>query len=80
MSPRGLLIAPIALVFQNGTIRTALLPWIAREQADQPVLNFEPLVATAGRSDPLAVYWTEIADALGDLLVTGLQRADERTV
>ncbi|MCU0495152.1 MAG: hypothetical protein MUD01_26495 [Chloroflexaceae bacterium] len=78
LSPHGPVIAPTALVFQDGAMRVGLLPWLAREQPGAASITAADSDAAPARHDPLADYWAQIEEALGDLLVVGLQRADER--
>ncbi|HEY0736259.1 MAG TPA: SWIM zinc finger family protein [Herpetosiphonaceae bacterium] len=73
-APYGLVIAPTAVVFQQGETRRALLPWVDRDESGAETVEQHP--AQASRSEPLAEYWTQVNDALGDLLVVGLTRAD----
>jgi hypothetical protein len=80
LSPRGLVVAPTALVFQDGATRFGLLPWVAREQLGKQAIAAQGETSTPAHHDPLAEYWAEIEEALSDLLVVGLQRADEHHV
>ncbi|MBV9790251.1 MAG: SWIM zinc finger family protein [Chloroflexi bacterium] len=73
-TPYGLVIAPTAVVYQQGETRRALLPWVDREEgSDETTVEHPP---QSPQSEPLAEYWTQVNDALGDLFVVGLQRAD----
>ncbi|HEX6289509.1 MAG TPA: hypothetical protein VFZ66_09980 [Herpetosiphonaceae bacterium] len=75
LTARGLVIAPTAVVFQDGSLRRALQPWIDRDRRgdDAPA---RPVTPARRAADPLSDYWAQLGDALGDLLVVGLRRAD----
>jgi len=78
LSAHGLTIAPTALVFQDGATRRAVLPWVAREEQRGVTVTSQGNTGSASRGDALAEYWAQVSAALGDLLVVGLGRADER--
>jgi hypothetical protein len=63
----------VCLVFQDGTRRTALQPWV--EQRAGAAGAAAP-AAGERAADPLADYLVELQAALGELFVLGLQRAD----
>ncbi|HEU4321769.1 MAG TPA: hypothetical protein VFS21_01350 [Roseiflexaceae bacterium] len=68
----GLVIAPTALVLQDGQTRRALLPWVdrgAERAAEDRAAPFPP-------AGPLAAYWARVDEALAELLLVGLLRAD----
>lgn len=84
----GLVLRPIAAVFDDGTRRTAVLPYIdaageasdsARtgDRASAPARAAQPGVELAGDSapDPLAEYVTQLRSELAELLLTGVRRA-----
>lgn len=73
-TPYGLVIAPTAVVFQQGETRRALLPWVDQDESGNAAAAQPP--AQPARSEPLAEYWTQVSAALGDLFVVGLKRAD----
>ncbi|MBC8163895.1 MAG: hypothetical protein H7Z42_22020, partial [Roseiflexaceae bacterium] len=77
LSAQGLMIAPTALVFQDGTTRIGLLPWVAREQAST-AHTATHVTGNGVQHNLFADYWVQVGDALGDLLVVGVQRADDR--
>jgi hypothetical protein len=78
LGPRGLVITPTALIFQDGSARTILQPWIDRG----------PGCAEAGRPsggeaghpiDPIDDYPRQLLTALGELALLGLRRADDQS-
>jgi hypothetical protein len=69
-----LIIHPVCLVFQEGTSRTALQPWIDRRPAAPGAGEAHHRAVPA--SDPLGEYLKRLQEELGDLLVLGLQRDD----
>ncbi len=74
LTPSGLVIAPTAVVFQEGELRRAIQPWVDQaEQRSQTSANhlFQPRRAI----EPLSEYWAQVDEALGDLLVVGLKGA-----
>jgi hypothetical protein len=77
-SPRGLVIAPVCAVFQDGDKRVAVQPWIdaTGEPSTAPAA---PAEAARWAGDPLTDYLHQLQTALGDLLLLGLQRADGRS-
>jgi hypothetical protein len=76
-SAAGLLVRPVCLVWQDGTTRTALQPWIERRPADAAAE--EPIEAGRPAADPVAEYLRRLQEELGELFVLGLRRADERS-
>jgi hypothetical protein len=71
----GLAITPTALVFQEGATRRIFQPWIA-EGTHGETTTPDYVVRRQAQGEPLAEYWMQVGEALGDLLVVGLQRAD----
>jgi hypothetical protein len=77
LTAHGPQIAPTALVFQEGTGRRAIQPWIDNDaKSAGDTMSADHHVAGA---DPLVAYWSQVGDVLSDLLVVGMGRADERT-
>jgi hypothetical protein len=70
----GLVIHPVGLVWQDGTARTMLQPWIDRKPASMSEEEAEH--AGAGAGDPLGEYLRQLQEEAGELFVLGLQRAD----
>ncbi len=78
LGPRGLVIAPTALVFQDGAAREILQPWIDRSPGDTGAAR--PSRGVTGQTiDPIDDYPHQLLSALGELLLLGLQRADAHT-
>jgi hypothetical protein len=78
LAPSGVVIAPTAVVFQEGATRTAVLPWVDRAGA----VAAEATVGAAHEAAPvapLARHLGELGAATAALLQTGLRRPDERT-
>lgn len=71
-------IEPVALVFENGR-RSLLQPWIDTSTADSlpDALSAAPAAPPA---DPLRSFLDQAWEALAELLVIGLDRADELTL
>jgi hypothetical protein len=72
----GLIIHPVALIFQEGAHRTMLQPWIDRGEGAADLASLSAGLPAPG--DPIAAYPGELIQALGELLLLGLQRADDR--
>jgi hypothetical protein len=93
--PGWLVIAPVSLVFQEGAIRWMLQPWIDRASPPRASRGAEIAIAGAGpvtgppdlggRHDAAGAarvigdYVGGITEALGELLLVGLRRADDAT-
>jgi len=75
----GLIIEPVSLLFQEGQSRTMLQPWVARWDGQETGFFPENLVSTTRASDPVLYYPGQVMDALGELFLIGLQRADAQT-
>jgi hypothetical protein len=73
-TPRGLVIHPACLVWQEDNGRTALQPWIDRSASGGEAEEARPEGAIA--QDPLAEYLHQLQAALAEVVVLGLQRAD----
>lgn len=76
LTARGPLVAPTALVIQDGQTRRALLPWVERGDRSAAAPAHPPPAARP--PDPLADYWARLEEALAELLLVGLARADAR--
>lgn len=78
-SATGPVIEPVSLVFESGSTRTMLQPWVeaksARSEGGIPE-NTEPRPP----HNPLHSFLEQAFDAVAELLVIGLTRADERTL
>ncbi len=77
----GVRLAPVGLVFEEGSTRTLVQPWVERPTAAAEVSD--PAVAPGGSSaarDPLAEFLSELGDLLGEQWLLGLERRDERLV
>ena len=76
-SARGLIIQPVCLVFEDDDKRMAVQPWV------DAAINAAALAAPAEGArravEPLTDYLHQLQTGLGDLLLLGLQRADERS-
>jgi hypothetical protein len=72
--PGGLVVEPAALVFQDGSRRVGIQPWIDNQQ--EAAVEMEPLAKPVPVIDPLGDFWQELQSALGEMLVLGLERAD----
>ncbi len=70
----GLLIQPVCLVWQDGTKRTTLQPWI--EQRPGESVSDTKLSAAVRSADLLRDYLLNLQAALGELFVLGLRRSD----
>jgi hypothetical protein len=74
----GLAIAPIALVFQEETTRTVLQPWVDRSERTGNGAALPVSHRSDTPMDPMARYPGQVTEALGEMLLLGLDRADER--
>ncbi len=69
----GLIVEPVALVFQDGATRRAVQPWIDTSTQE----SASPDGPTPSRAlDPLRDCLQALGEALEELLLLGLQRAD----
>jgi hypothetical protein len=76
---QGLVLAPIALVFQVGETRQMLQPWIAPSQLNAIHTPLPSSISTATLPpSAIAVYQQELITALQDLWLVGLDRADQQ--
>jgi hypothetical protein len=79
LSHRGLILEPIALIFQEETTRTMLQPWIAAPVVDnsttQPDRTNSQAIPTIPQS-PITNYLQELTIALQEIWLVGLDRAD----
>ena len=79
-TPGGLVIAPVALVFQDGATRTTIQPWVAPPTPDVKTTLVAPSTALFSAPDPIADYVTQLSEGLGELWLLGLARADGRAL
>jgi hypothetical protein len=74
----GLVLAPMALVFETGAVRQLLQPWIASPQMGSEIqltsdlAGADPIVPNS----PIASYLAELATALQEIWLVGLDRTD----
>lgn len=78
----GLVVSPVALILEEGKSRTMLQPWIDRyEAAAGPSPQSEVDENDLPRAmEPWRHYLRHLLDALGELLLVGLRRADGQSV
>jgi hypothetical protein len=79
-----LVISPTALVFEEDGRRTVVQPWVDRFTNPQQAAPLPPTEPNAAESaavaqNPVTAYPSQLSDALGELLLLGLQRAREET-
>lgn len=74
----GLMIAPIALVFQEPNTRSVLQPWVDRSERTGDGAGLPASRRSVTPTDPIVRYPGQVMEALGELLLLGLDRADER--
>jgi hypothetical protein len=78
LTPRGLVLAPTALVFQEGASRRMIQPWVARAGEPSAAASISPAAPIAGEVvDPVDDYPRQLMTTLGELLLLGLNRADD---
>ncbi len=74
--PKGLLIAPVALIFQDGpaSVREIVQPWIDRSG----LVDHETSAIGSSKQivDPIEEYLRQLIIATGELFVLGLSRSD----
>jgi hypothetical protein len=76
---QGLVLAPIAFVFQVGESRQMLQPWVSPAQSNTIDNLLSSTVATmTGSASPIAAYQEELIIAVQDLWLVGLDRADQQ--
>jgi hypothetical protein len=75
ISNHGLILAPIALVFQSGETRSLLQPWIASPQVHNSAPESDRST-TALIQTPISTYQQDLSLALQDLWIVGLDRAE----
>ena len=75
LSAAGLILEPIALIFQSGETRQILQPWLAPPQVVAPAAAPQ-LVARMGNSSPVELYLQEMQTTLQDLWLVGLERVE----
>jgi hypothetical protein len=76
LAARGLVFAPIALVFDTGEVRQMLQPWIASPQIGNETQLTGDLADPLVANSPIATYLQELNTAVQDLWLVGLDRAD----
>jgi hypothetical protein len=74
-----LLVAPISVVYDTPAGRRLLQPWVDDRLAGVPAGSRPPAVAEHADPGPLESYVVILQQAVGELLVTGLDRADHVT-
>jgi hypothetical protein len=77
LSSSGLVIAPVALVFEEEAGRSIVQPWISRSRSKSA--GGRSQVATEAADDPIKHLLQECTRAIGDLLLIGLRRSDHQT-
>jgi hypothetical protein len=76
---QGLVLTPIALVFQVGETRQMLQPWVSPAQSNAINTTLPSSISTAAVSrSTIAVYQEELTIALQDLWLMGFDRADQQ--
>ena len=78
----GPVIAPLSLVFEMGGMRSLLQPWVEAAGGQYVRLGLGgrgefPALPSGGAS--WGEYFSRISDQLGELFLTGLERADDQT-
>ncbi len=76
----GLMIAPVALVLEQGSVRHLVQPWVDRAEAGERIaaLTAELSSNLSAAYDPLGGFRQQVGEAVADLFLTGLQRTDTR--
>lgn len=81
-SARGLEIAPVSLVFEGAEGRMMIQPWVEKEETKE-ISKELPEARSASRAsvetEPLSEFLLQISDALGELVLIGLERANKQT-
>jgi hypothetical protein len=78
LSAAGLVITPVALVFQEDPGRAMLQPWVDRAQ--QKAATHRTAATGDVTDSPLKQFFQECSGAIGELLLVGLRRADPQTI
>lgn len=78
-SPGGLVIRPVALVFDDGQRRQLVQPWTDSRPGETAPQHAEPSAASEGGS-PLTSFYRHLCDTLADLAVSGTRRCDRRAL
>jgi hypothetical protein len=76
MSNRGLILSPIALVFQSGDSRSILQPWISDPHSNPNIPQVSNTPLTPSPQNALTAYRQDLSLVLQDLWLVGLDRAD----
>ncbi len=77
LGPRGLMFFPTALVFQDGASRQIVQPWVDRVVSQTRASELTRGSATTTQpADPIDDYSRQLLNALSELALLGLQRAD----
>jgi hypothetical protein len=75
----GLILAPIALVFESGTEREMIQPWIASPQQAKNAQAAEQVFEDPGSvRSPISCYLEDLSAALQEIWLVGLDRADRQ--
>ncbi|HEX9997052.1 MAG TPA: hypothetical protein VGB45_07915 [Abditibacterium sp.] len=74
----GLIVAPLALIVENGASRSMIQPWVSEPLATQGEKLAQEITNRSSPPDPLRDFQMQLQDALGELWLVGLERADER--
>lgn len=78
---QGLTVSPLSLVCERGGARVMIQPWVSQNAASpnaQSDAQFAPKSATQSAPlDPLRDFSAQLGEALGELWLLGLARADE---
>jgi hypothetical protein len=87
--PDSLILHPVALVFEQAGQREILQPWItpppaapATREDTVPAFSGLPTAPSVGQVQrhPASAFFDQLAQALGELLVVGLERADRELI
>jgi hypothetical protein len=79
----GLVITPVAVIFEEGDKRTMIQPWVDRwvatdasgESLDFPFAHSQPRTV-----DPLHEYLARLLEELGSLMTAGFERVDTKKI
>jgi len=75
----ALIIQPISLILQEGQTRTMIQPWVDRWDGETTVRVSLRDDGPIGTIDPVSHFPAQVLDALGELFLIGLQRADAQS-